>query len=44
MCAHKVSYEFHYGTNQTRASGVRLLALEFGKIAKSDFVYTLAYR
>ena len=37
---HKVLDEFDYGTNRTRRS--KLFALEFGKIAESDFVYTVA--
>ena len=32
--------EFDYGTNQPEHP--ELFALEFGKIAESDFVYTLA--
>ena len=47
---HKISDEFNYGCNQTRTLRVvyqiepehsELFALEFGKIAESDFVYTL---
>ena len=37
--AYKVLDEFDSGTNQSEHS--KLFALEFGKIAESDFVYTL---
>ena len=38
--AHKVSDEFDCGTIESE--NPELFALEFGKIAESDFVYTLA--
>ena len=38
--AYKVSDEFDYGTNRTRLSAV--ICPWIGKIAESDFVYTLA--
>ena len=42
MYAPQASDEFDYGTNQIRSKHPQLFVLEFGKIAESDFVYTLA--
>ena len=39
VCDHKISDEFDYGFNPTKTE---LFALEFAKLAESDFVYTLA--